>query len=42
MSKEMQALYALTSSTFDALVTRYNVHCPGQFDNLYATPLHDV
>lgn len=42
MSNELQDLYALTSCTFDALVTRYNVHCPGQFDNLYATPLHDV
>ena len=39
---ELQELYALTKCTFDALMNRYDVRCPGQFDKLYAAELSDV
>lgn len=39
---ELQSLYALTKCTFEALLARYDVHCPGQFDKLYAADITDV
>ena len=39
---ELQELYALTKCTFDALMNRYDVRCPGQFDKLYAAELSNV
>lgn len=39
---ELQSLYALTKCTFEALLARYDVHCPGQFDRLYAADITDV
>lgn len=42
LDPELQALYALTKCTFEALVSRYDVRCPGQFDKLYAAELCDL
>ena len=39
---ELQSLYSLTKCTFEALLARYDVHCPGQFDKLYAADITDV
>lgn len=39
---ELQSLYALTKCTFEALLARYDIHCPGQFDKLYAADITDV
>lgn len=42
LDPELQALYALTKCTFEALMTRYDVRCPGQFEKLYAADITDV
>lgn len=42
LDPELQALYALTKCTFEALLTRYDVRCPGQFDKLYAADMTDA
>lgn len=42
LDPELQALYALTKCTFEALLARYDVLCPGQFDKLYAADITDV
>lgn len=42
LDTELQSLYTLTKCTFEALTTRYDVHCPGQFDKLYAADITDV
>ena len=36
---QLQKLYALSRCTFEALQTRYDVRCPGEFEKLYAAEL---
>ena len=36
---QLQKLYALSRCTFEALQTRYDVRCPGEFERLYAAEL---
>lgn len=42
LDTELQSLYTLTKCTFEALLSQYDVHCPGQFDKLYAADITDV
>ena len=39
LDEELQKLFALTACTFEALQTRCDVHCPGEFEKLYAAEL---
>ncbi|MFQ8767723.1 MAG: hypothetical protein ACLR8U_15340 [Oscillospiraceae bacterium] len=39
MDEELQKLFALTACTFEALQTRCDVRCPGEFEKLYAAEL---
>ena len=38
----IESIASLTKCTFDALMNRYDVRCPGQFDKLYAAELSNV
>ena len=39
LDDQLQKLYALSRCTFEALQTRYDVHCPGEFEKLYVAEL---
>ena len=39
LDEELQKLFALTACTFEALQTRCDVRCPGEFEKLYAAEL---